>query len=105
VGVIILLGATYLRGLAQGREVLSSSEVLARFGAELATDMGAESYWLLDTWKRRERLAEKADYIVSQLAGTVVLHPGELGNDDIGSLLRALTGVAEGIEAVIGRVG
>lgn len=105
VGVTILLGAAYLRGLATSREVLSSSEVLTRFGNELASDMGADSYWSLDTWKRRERLAEKADYIVSSLAGTVVMHPGELGNDDIGSLLRAMTGVAEGIEAVIGRVG
>jgi hypothetical protein len=105
VGLTIMLGSMYLRGMASSREVLSSSEVLARFGAELASDMGADSYWLLDTWKRRERLAEKADYIVSSLAGAVIIHPGELGNDDIGTLMRSLTGVSEGIESVIGRVG
>jgi hypothetical protein len=105
VGLTVMIGAMYLRGMASSREVLSSSEVLARFGAELAEDMGAESYWLLDTWKRRERLAEKADYIVSSLAGSIIVHPGELGNDDIGTLMRSLTGVSEGIEAVIGRVG
>jgi len=105
VGLTIMVGSTYLRGLATSREVISSSEVLARFGAELAEDMGAQSYWLLDTWKRRERLAEKSDYIVSQLAGVVVVHPGELGNDDIGTLMRNLASVSEGIEAVIARVG
>ncbi len=105
VGLTIMVGATYMRGLAGGREVVSSSEVLARFGDELAQDMGADSYWALDTWKRRERLAEKADYIVGTLAKQVVVHPGELGNDDIGALLRALMSVDEGIEAVIMRVG
>jgi hypothetical protein len=105
VGLTIMVGATYLRGLASSREVVSSAEVLTRFGAELAEDMGAESYWALDTWKRRERLAEKADYIVSALAGSVIVHPGELGNDDIGTLVRSLSGVAEGIDAVIGRIG
>jgi len=103
VGVTLLIGAVQLRG--PSRPTITSAEVLARFGAELAADMGAESYWQLDTFKRRERLAQKADYIAGELARHVVVHPGILGNDDVGSLLQALMGLKEGVEAVITRVG
>jgi hypothetical protein len=104
VGLTILIGATYLSGLPKGRAVITSSEVLARFGAELASDMGADSFWELDPFKRRDRLAQKADYIASSLAKHVLVHPGILGNDDEGKLVQALMGLSEGIEAVIGRV-
>lgn len=103
VGVTLMIGAVQLRGVS--RPTVTSAEVLARFGAELAADMGAESYWALDTFKRRERLAQKADYIAGELARHVVVHPGILGNDDVGSLLQALMGLKEGVEAVITRVG
>ncbi len=104
VGLEILVGATYLRGMAGGRTVVTSSEALARFGAELAADMGAESYYDLDSFKRRERLAQKADYIASSLARHILVHPGVLGNDDEGKLVQALMGLTEGIERVIVRV-
>jgi len=104
VGLTILIGATYLRGLPKGRTVVTSSEVIARFGAELASDMGADSFWELDPFKRRERLAQQADYIASSLAKHVLVHPGILGNDDEGKLVQALMGLSEGIELVIGRI-
>lgn len=104
VGLTILIGATYLRGLPKGRTVVTSSEVIARFGAELAEDMGADSFYELDPFKRRERLAQKADYIASALAKHVLVHPGILGNDDEGKLVQALMGLEEGIELVIARV-
>jgi hypothetical protein len=103
-GLTILIGATYLRGLPKGRTVVTSSEVIARFGAELASDMGADSFWELDPFKRRERLAQKADYIASSLAKHVLVHPGILGNDDEGKLVQALMGLSEGIDLVIGRI-
>jgi len=104
VGLTILIGATYLRGLPKNRTVVTSSEVIARFGAELAADMGADSFWELDPFKRRERLAQKADYIASSLAKHVLIHPGILGNDDEGKLVQALMGLSEGIDLVIGRI-
>jgi hypothetical protein len=101
VGLTIMVGAIPIRG--PSRPIITSSEVLARFGAELAADMGAESYWALDSFKRRERLAQKADYIAGELARHVLVHPGLLGNDDEGKLVQALMGLEQGIEAVIVR--
>lgn len=105
VGLTIMVGAMYLTGQPGGRTVITSSEALNRFGAELAADMGAATYWELDSFKRRERLAQKADYIASQLARHILVHPGILGNDDEGKLVQALMGLSEGIEGVITRIG
>ena len=99
-GLTILVGAVPLRGSITSRTVVTSAEVLARFGAELAVDMGAESYYDLDSFKRRDRLAQKAEYIVGELARMVLVHPGILGNDDAGTLVQALMGQTEGVEAV-----
>lgn len=99
VGMSLFIGCTQIRGTR--RDTITSSEVLERFGAALASAMGAESYWALDTWKRRERLAQKAEYIVGELAKMQVIHPGELGNDDVGSLVRALMSVQEGVDQVV----
>lgn len=101
VGLTIMVGAAPLRGAITSRTIVMSAEVLARFGAELATDMGAESYYDLETFKRRERLAQKADYIVSELGRVVLVHPGVLGNDDVGSLVQALMAQTEGIDSII----
>jgi len=106
VGLTIMVGATFLRGLPGGRTVITSAEALDRFGAELAEDMGASSYWELDSFKRRERIAQKADYIASQLARHVLVHPMNLSpHDDASALVNALMGLTEGIDAVISRVG
>lgn len=101
VGLTILVGAVAVRGSLLSRDTITSAAVLARFGAELAEDMGAESYYDLDSFKRRDRLAEKAAYIAAELGRAVMIHPGTLGNEDVGSLVRALMGLPEGIEAVI----
>jgi len=103
VGLTILVGAVPVRGSVMSRSVILSSEVLARFGAELAVDMNSESYYKLDSFKRRDRLAQKADYIVSELARMVLVHPGVLGNDDVGSLVQALMAQTEGVDAVFVR--
>lgn len=105
VGLTIMVGAMYLKGLPGGRTVITSAEAVARFGAELAEDMGAASYWELDSFKRRERLAQKADYIASSLARHVLVHPMGLSpHEDTSSLVQALMGLDEGIDAVIGRI-
>jgi len=105
VGLTILVGCDYLQGAPGGRTVITSAEALARFGAELAEDMGAESYWALDSFKRRERLAQKADYIASSLAKHILIHPMNLSpHDDASALIMALMGLNEGIEAVITRM-
>lgn len=106
VGLTIMVGSVYLRGLPGGRTIITSDEVLARFGAELAEDMGAESFYELDSFKRRDRLKQKADYIASELARHILVHPGNLSpHDDASAIVSALIGLDEGIDAVIGRIG
>lgn len=100
-GLTLLLTGNILHG-SKGRPTMFISQVLDRFGKELAEDMGATSYWNLDTWKRRERLAEKRDYIVGELARTIVIVPSVLGNDDIGSLVNAILSSEDGLELVVG---
>lgn len=99
-GLVILVGAVPLKGAITSRTVVTSAEVLARFGAELAKDMGAESYYDLDSFKRRDRLAQGASHIVAELNRVVLVHPGVLGNDDVGALVQALMGQTEGIDAI-----
>ncbi len=99
VGLTIMIGCMQSRGVS--RPVISSAEALRRFGAELAEAMGAESYYDLDSFLRKDRLAQRADYIASELARHILVHPGVLGNDDEGKLVQALMGLDEGIEAVI----
>lgn len=99
-GLTILVGVVPLRGAITSRTVVTSAEVLARFGAELAKDMGAESYYDLDSFKRRDRLAQGAAHIVAELNRVVLVHPGVLGNDDVGALVQALMGQTEGIDAI-----
>ena len=87
-----------LRGTS--RPTILAQEALARFGAELAEDMGAESYWTLDPFKRRERLAQKADYIASQLARHILIVPAT-SDPDTAAMVSALIGLSEGIEQVV----
>lgn len=98
VGLGILIGAVQLRG--PSRPTVLAQEVLARFGAELAKDMGASSYFELDPFKRRERIAQKAAYIAEQLGRSVMLVPN-LSDPDISWMVSALAGLPEGVEFVI----
>jgi len=98
VGLTILIGAVQLRGTS--RPSILAQEALNRFGAELAEDMGAESYWMLDPFKRRERLAQKADYIASTLARHILVVPA-VTDPDTTAMVSALIGLVEGIEQVV----
>lgn len=91
----------YIGSIPRGEDYIDSSQLLARLGAQLAKDMGAEDYWSLDTFKRRERLQQRAGEIVASLAGKSVVHIGVLGNDDVGSLVRALISETEGVDLVV----
>lgn len=97
VGLGILIGTVQLRG--PSRPTVTAQEVLQRFGAELAKDMGTESYYELDPFKRRERIAQKAAYIAEQLGRSVMIVPN-LTDPDISWMISALAGLPEGIEFV-----
>lgn len=90
--LLILVGAMPLRPI-EGRKIVTSREMLEAWGEKLAQDMGASSYWDLDPFKRRDRLAAKAPDIVQDSGDVVVIHPGSLANDDTGSFLQALMAV------------
>jgi len=98
VGLTVMIGAVQLRGTS--RPTILAQEALNRFGAELAEDMGSESYWTLDPFKRRERLAQKADYIASQLARHILIVPA-MADPDTAAMVSALVGLSEGIEQVV----
>lgn len=87
-GITVLIGAAQLKG--PERPTLMAVELLERVGAELAADMGAESYWALDPFKRRERLRQKGAEIAESLGKTVVM-VGSTNDPDVMSLVNALS--------------
>jgi len=96
VGITVLIGVTCLKG--PERPSLMATELLERIGADLANDMGAESYWALDPFKRRERIRQKASDIAEGLGKTVIL-VGSTNDPDVMSLVNGLC-AAPACEAV-----
>ena len=96
VGLTVLIGAAMMKG--PERPTLLATELLERIGAELAADMGAESYWALDAFKRRERIRQRGAEIAESLGKTVVM-VGSTNDPDVMSLVNALM-AAPSCEAV-----
>lgn len=86
-GITILVGCVQLKG--PSRPTVLAQALLEQVGAELAKDMGASSYWELDTWKRRDRIRQRAGVIAEALGKTVLLVPG-VRDPDVDSLVSAL---------------
>ena len=87
VGLTILIGAAQLRG--PQRQSLTAQELLEQIGAELAADMGAESYWALETFKRRDRIRQRAELIAERLGKVVLIVPGT-SDPDVSFLVSSL---------------
>ncbi len=88
VGITILIGTAQLKG--PERPTMLATELLEKVGAELATDMGAESYWALDPFKRRERVRQKAADIAEGLGKTIIM-VGSTNDPDVMSLVNGLS--------------
>lgn len=97
VGITILIGASMLQG--PDRPIMLGTALLEKVGAELAADMGAESYWALDSFKRRDRIRQKAAEIAESLGKTVII-VSSTNDPDLMSLINGLA-AAPACEAVI----
>lgn len=93
-GITILVGCVQLKG--PSRPTVLAQALLEQVGAELAKDMGASSYWELDTWKRRDRIRQRAGAIAEALGKTVLVVPG-VRDPDVDSLVSALVQHADTI--------
>lgn len=91
-GMTILIGAAQIKGPARDSQTIH--ELLETVGAELASDMGAGSYWELDAFKRRERLRARGDAIADRLGKTVLIAP-LMGDPDVTNLVGALIPYAD----------
>jgi hypothetical protein len=91
-GMTILIGCAQLKG--PDRPTESAQALLHRLGAELAKDMGGESYWALDPFKRRDRIKQRAPEIAESLGRTVLLVAG-VRDPDVDSLVSSLLPHAE----------
>jgi hypothetical protein len=100
VGLSLYLGVVQLKGA--DRPVVSAAELMNKIGAEMATDMGAESYWTLDPHKRKDRLKQRGEQIAESLGRTVVVFPGGTNDFDLVALFNALEPFAE---TVLERLG
>lgn len=91
-GLTILVGCAQLKG--PDRPTETAQGLLARLGTELAKDMGANSYWELDAFKRRDRIKQKSAEIAESLGKTVLIVAG-VRDPDIDSLVSSLLPHAE----------
>ena len=84
---LLLNGASMVKG--PRRDTITAQEALEQVGAALAEQNGADSYWELDAFKRRERIRQRGEPIAAEFDKMVVLFPQ--GSDpDIANLMGAL---------------
>lgn len=100
VGLSLYLGVVQLKG--SDRPLVMAADLMNKVGAEMATDMGAESYWALDPHKRKDRLKERGEQVAESLGRTVVVFPGGTNDFDLVALFNALEPFAE---TVLERLG
>lgn len=100
VGLSLYLGVVQLKGA--DRPVVMAADLMNKVGAEMATDMMAESYWALDPHKRKDRLKERGEKVAEALGRTIVVFPGGTNDFDLVALFNALEPFAE---TVLERLG
>lgn len=88
VGVCIFLGCIQLDG--PGRPMRMAQAVLEEVGAQLATEMGAPSYWALDPTKRKERIKQAGEKIAEGLGRVSIVFPAATNDFDLIALANAL---------------
>ena len=91
-GVIILRSSTMLVG--PSRPVVLGQSLLEEVGAEMAEDMGARSFWELDTWKRRDRLRQAGETIAERLSRSILVLP-RIADPDMDALVAGILPHAE----------
>lgn len=74
-GFTLLIGALPERAKTTG--VIGLDQEFERWGAELAKDMGAESYFALDAYKRRDWMAMRAKQISETFGSKIVTAVGQ----------------------------
>lgn len=78
--------------LPSGGATISLSELIAKYGALYAAEVGAPNYFECDTWKRRDALASRAAVIAAEIgSATVIASSSDLEGK---SLLNALIPLA-----------
>lgn len=92
-GCILAMGAAPLHGPDRPR--MMAQTLLDQLGTEMATDMGAESYFQLDGKKRQDALKTAGAKIAEDLGRTIVIFPGGTNDFDLIALFNALSPHAE----------
>jgi PD-(D/E)XK nuclease superfamily protein len=92
-GLILCMGANVLKGPDRPR--MMAQDLLAQLGAEMATDMGAGSFWELDPKKRQDVLKQNGAALAQMLGRTVVIFPGGTNDFDLIALHNSLAPFAE----------
>jgi hypothetical protein len=99
-GPWIFMGTAMLRGPT--RPMVTAQELMVRYGADLAAEMGAEHFMELDQKKRQDRLKQAGPAICEGLGRTIVVFPGGTNDFDLVALFNAL---APHAELVVERLG
>lgn len=93
IGLTILLGCVQMKG---PRDQVLVQDLLERLGKELAVASGGTSYWDLDSFKRRDRLRQRAAEIAESLGNTYLVVPGA-ADPDAAALAAALIPYAQSV--------
>lgn len=89
-GFTLLRGAMLKRG---STNVFDAHMLFERYSSELAEAVGAESYYQMDTWRRREALAAKAEPIAETLGSGILVYTS--GTPDLDYFVNALEPYAD----------
>lgn len=92
-GITLCMGAVVLHG--PDRPTMMAQTLLDTIGADMATDMGAESYWELDGKKRQDRIKQRGAEIAESLGRTVIVFPGGTNDFDLIALFNSLVPYSE----------
>ena len=98
-GFTLLIGALPERAKTTG--VIGLDQEFERFGTELAREMGAESYFALDGYKRRDWLAMRARQIAETFGSKIVTAVGD--SPDFREFLAAIKPYASYVYVGVGR--
>lgn len=85
-GFIILIDAAFMS--CPNRATVTGASLLEKYGTLLANSQGFESYFAMDTWKRRDAMRQSAALIASELGAIGIVSFGS--DPDTKNLVEAL---------------